>query len=68
MKVIFLLKMLRNKQKKDEIKEVKDGYAKFLITEGLAVPYTNKSASVLKKRNKKKEKIMNKLLLMNAIK
>ena len=28
------------KAKKDEIKEVKDGYAKFLISKKLAVPYT----------------------------
>ncbi len=46
MKVIFL-KDVKGQAKKDEIKEVKDGYAKFLIKEGLAVAYTEKSLEVL---------------------
>ena len=54
MKVIFI-KDVKKQAKKDEIKEVKDGYAKFLISEGLAVPYTNTSASVLKSELKAKE-------------
>ena len=54
MKVIFI-KDVKKQAKKDEIKEVKDGYAKFLITEGLAVPYTEKSASVLKSEIKERQ-------------
>lgn len=46
MKVIFL-QDVKKQAKKDEIKEVKDGYANFLITQKLAVPYTQKSVSVL---------------------
>ena len=48
--------------KKDEIKEVKDGYAKFLISKKLAVPYTEKSMNVLQgeidERNEKEQELI----------
>ncbi len=55
MKVIFL-KDLRGQGKKDEIKEVKDGYAEnFLIAKGYAVKLTEQSLSKFN-RDKAKEK------------
>lgn len=62
MKIIFL-KDVKNQGMKDDIKEVKDGYAKFLVSQGLAVLYTSGSASVLNKeieaRKKKEEELIN---------
>ena len=47
---------------KVEIKEVKDGYAKFLISKKLAVPYTEKSMNVLQgeiaERNLKEQELI----------
>ena len=51
MKIIFL-EDVKGQGKKDEIKEVKDGYAKFLFLFHLAVPYTKTSVDVLNKEIK----------------
>ena len=54
MKVIFI-KDLRGQGKKDEIKEVKDGYAEnFLIKNGYAIKYTQKSSEILNKQIEKR--------------
>ena len=55
MKVIFL-KDVKGQGKKDEIKEVKDGYARFLIKEGYAVQETKGSLKHLETENIKKQK------------
>ena len=55
MKVIFI-KDLKKQGKKGEIKEVKDGYAKFLIKEGYAVQETKGSLKHLETENNKRQK------------
>lgn len=56
MKVIFI-KDLKGQGKKDEIKEVKDGYAmNFLIKKGYAVPYTQTGVKRLDDEHKEKER------------
>ena len=55
MKIIFT-KDVKGQGKKDEIKEVKDGYAKnFLIKNGYAVPLTNTSIHRLAEDNQKRQ-------------
>lgn len=67
MKVIFL-KDLKNQGKKDEIKEVKDGYAQnFLIAKGYAVKLTEETKNSLD-RKLAKNKALDEENRKNAIK
>ena len=54
MKVIFI-EDVKNQGKKGEIKELKDGYAKFLIKEGKVVQETKGSLKHLETENEKKK-------------
>lgn len=61
MKVIFI-KDVKGQGRKDDIKEVKDGYGKFLISSGSAVPYTSTSMNVLNKQIDKRREDEAKLI------
>jgi large subunit ribosomal protein L9 len=68
MKIIFI-KDVKGQGKKDDIKDVKDGYAKYLISSNSAVPYTEKSVSVLNKQiDKRKEEEKELVDSLNKIK
>ena len=55
MKVIFI-KDVKGGGKKDEIKDIKDGYARYLIDNGSCVPYSKESNNILNKQiDKRKE-------------
>ncbi len=54
MKVIFLTDV-KKQAKKDEIKDVKDGYATYLINNHLAVAYSAGSVNVLNKQVKQRQ-------------
>lgn len=61
MKVIFT-KDLKGQGKREEIKEVSDGYAmNFLIKKGFAVPLTDKNLATLKKTQTKRKEEDNNL-------
>ena len=60
MKVIFV-KEMKKQAKKGDIKEVKDGYAAFLIKSGYAVQVTEKNMENVKKENDLKKQEETKL-------
>lgn len=58
MKVIFLANVKGVAKKKNETKEVKDGYAKnFLLKKKLAVPATPENIAALAEKNRKRKSV-----------
>lgn len=55
MKVIFI-EDVKGKGKKGDVKEIADGYAKFLLTNKKAIQATNANMAALKGQEKRKEK------------
>ena len=54
MRVIFIKDLDKN-NKKGDIKEVKDGYANFLIKQGIAVPENKQNLNVLNQEKQEKK-------------
>lgn len=52
---IILIDNVKGKGKKDEVKEVKDGYGSFLIKNKKAVLYSDRSKDILKTQIKERE-------------
>lgn len=66
---IILIEDVKGTGKKDQIKEVKDGFANFLIKNKKAVPYSEKSKEVLNTQiEERKEKEEELIALCNKLK
>ena len=68
---IILIENVKGTGKKDEIKEVKDGFASFLITQKKAVPYSSKSKELLddeiKDRKEKEDTLIKEMTKLKNI-